>query len=89
MTNMLKKEVGVKWTVEAKRSFELVKHELTRVLVLISSDFSKQFLIFSFSSEQTVAAVLLQKNPEGQEQPIAFCSKALRDAPLKYNIMEK
>ena len=25
----------------------------------------------------------------GQEKPIAFFSKALRDAPLKYNIMEK
>ena len=25
----------------------------------------------------------------GQEQPIAFFSKALRDSPLKYNIMEK
>ena len=34
-------------------------------------------------------AVLLQKNPEGQEQPIAFFNKELRDAPLKYNIMEK
>ena len=31
----------------------------------------------------------MQKNPQGQEQPIAFFSKALRDAPLKYNIMEK
>ena len=36
-----------------------------------------------------MVAVLLQKNPEGMEQPIAFFSKALRDAPLKYNIMEK
>ena len=26
---------------------------------------------------------------KGQEQPIAFFSKALKDAPLKYNIMEK
>ena len=25
----------------------------------------------------------------GQEQPIAFFTKTLRDAPLKYNIMEK
>ena len=33
--------------------------------------------------------VLLQENPEGQEQPISFFSKAPRDAPLKYNIMEK
>ena len=33
--------------------------------------------------------MLLQKNAAEQEQPIAFFSKSLRDAPLKYNIMEK
>ena len=86
---MIKKEIGVKWTLEANKSFELVKHALTQAPVLISPDFTKEFLIFSFASEHTVVVVLLQKNPEGQEQPIAFFSKALRDAPLKYNIMEK
>ena len=30
-----------------------------------------------------------KKNEEGYEQPIAFFSKSLRDAELKYNIMEK
>ena len=78
---MLKK--GVKWTLEAKKSFELVKQELTKTPVLISPDFSKGFLIFSFASEHTVADVLLQKNLKGQEQEISFFSKALRDAPLK------
>ena len=82
---MLKKYVGVKWTLEAKKSFELVKLALTRAPVLISLDFSKDFLIFFFASEHNVTIVLLQKNPEGQEQPIAFFSKALMDAPLKYN----
>jgi hypothetical protein len=57
--------------------------------VLISPDYSKDFLIFSFASCDTVAAVLLQKNDQGQEQPIAFFSKALRDAELRYEIMEK
>ena len=89
ITNMLKKEQGVKWTSEAKTSFELVKQALTKTSVLISPDFSKDFYIFSFASEHTIAAVLLQNNPQGQEQPIEFFSKALRDAPLKYNIMEK
>ena len=70
-------------------SSDLVKLALTQAPVLISPDFSKDFLIFSFASEHTVAAVLLQKNLEGMEQPISFFSKALRDAPLKYNIMEK
>jgi hypothetical protein len=33
--------------------------------------------------------VLLQKNDEGQEQPIAFMSKALHSYELNYTIMEK
>ena len=89
ITNMLKKEQGIKWTLEAKTSFELVKQALTKTPVLINPNFSKYFYIFSFASEHTIAVVLLQKNPQGKEKPIAFFSKALRDAPLKYNIMEK
>ena len=50
ITNMLKKEQGVKWTLEAKTSFELVKQALTKTPVLISLDFSKDFYIFSFAS---------------------------------------
>jgi hypothetical protein len=57
--------------------------------VLISPDFTKYFIIFSFSSEHTIVAVLLQKNNEGHELPIALFSQALRDAALKYIIMEK
>jgi len=38
------------------------------------------FIIFSFASEHTIAIVLLQKNSDGHEKPIAFFSKALRDA---------
>ena len=50
ITNTLKKEQGVKWTLEAKKSFELVKQVLTKTPVLISPDFSKDFYIFSFAS---------------------------------------
>ena len=56
---MLKKGVGIKWTVEAKKYFESVKLALTQALVLISPDFSKHFLIFSFTSQHTVVAALL------------------------------
>ena len=86
---MLKKETGVKWTLQPKQSFELVKQALTQTPVLINPDFTKDFYIFSFSFEHTIVAVLLQKNTMGQEHPICFYSRALRDAPLKYNIMEK
>jgi len=86
---MLKKYLALKWTVEAKRSFEAIKEALTKTPVPISHDFQKDFIIFSFASEHTIATVLLQKNDQGYQQPIAFFSKSLRDYTLKYNIMEK
>ena len=89
ITSMLRKDSNIKWTLEAKQSFEDIKKAIPEAPVLISPDFSKDFFIFSFASEHTIAGVLLQKNQEGNEQPIAFYRKTLRDAPLKYDIMEK
>jgi hypothetical protein len=86
---MLKKNNEVKWMNEAKASFQRIKRVISEAPVLASLDYTKDFLIFSFASEHTIAAVLLQKNKEGFEQPIAFFSKSLRDAELKYDIMEK
>ena len=86
---MLKKDQEVRWTVEAKAAFEKIKVALTEAPVLVSPDFTKEFLTFSFASVDTIAAVLLQKNKEGLEQPISFFSKTLRDSELKYSILEK
>ena len=57
--------------------------------MLVSPYFTKDFLVFSYALEHTIAAVLLQKNNENMEQPIAFFIKMLRDGELKYDIMEK
>eukprot|EP00253_Pinus_taeda_P031145 PITA_31145 len=86
---MLKKDSKVKWTIETKQAFEEIKKSLTQTPVLTSPNFDKEFIIFSFASEHTIVVVLLQKDDQGCEKPIAFFSKALRDAPLKYQIMEK
>jgi hypothetical protein len=89
ITTMLRKGHEIKWTAEPRESFDQIKKALTEAPVLISPDYFKDFMIFSFASFDTVATVLLQKNDQGQEQPIAFFSKALRDAELRYEIMEK
>jgi hypothetical protein len=88
ITDMLKKDNEVKWTVEAKASFEPVKKAIGEVPVLASLDYTKEFLIFSFTSEHMVAAVLVERNHEGFEQPITFFRKSLRDAELRYDILE-
>eukprot|EP00253_Pinus_taeda_P010745 PITA_10745 len=89
LSNMLKKDAKVKWSLETKQAFESIKTALTQTPVLTSPQFDKDFIIFSFASEHTIAALHLQKDDQGNEKPIAFFSRALRDAPLKYQIMEK
>jgi ribonuclease HI len=89
ITGMLKKYSRVNWTIEAKASFERIKKVISEAPVLTSPDYLKDFLIFSFASQHTITVVLLQKDDEGFERPIAFFSKSLRDAELKYDIIEK
>jgi hypothetical protein len=89
ITTMLRKDSEIKRTAESRDYFDQIKKYLTEAPVLVSPDYSKDFLIFSFGSFDTTTTVLLQKNVEGLEQPIAFFSRALRDVELKYNIMEK
>jgi hypothetical protein len=50
ITNMLKKDHEVKWTVEAKEYFQQIKEALGESPVLINPNYDKDFLIFSFSS---------------------------------------
>jgi len=70
--DMLKNDSEVKWTTKAKVSFEHIKKVIGEAPVLASPDYTKEFLIFSFSSEHTITTVLLQKNDECFENPIAF-----------------
>jgi hypothetical protein len=89
ITAMLIKDSEVKWTKEAKCSFNAIKEAITTTPILINLDFAKVFYIFSFASRDTIAAVLLQKNVDDQEQSVSFFSKVLRDVEVKYELLEK
>ena len=86
---MLRKGNEVKWTAEPREYFAQIKRALTEAPMLISLDYSKPFLVFSFASFDIVAVVLLQKNVGGMEHPIHFFNREVRDTEIKYDIMEK
>ena len=89
VTSMLKKGAKVRWTETTRRSFDSIKKAIMEAPTLISPHYSKKFHIFSFSFEDTIVVVLLQQDEEHLEHPVAFFSKNLRDAELRYNIIEK
>ena len=74
LQKLLKKDAKFEWTNERREAFRCIKEAITKSPVLVSPDYSKDFMIFSFASNDTIAGVLLQKNNEGFEQPIAFMS---------------
>lgn len=71
ITNMLKKDSVVKWTEEAIKSFNLIKLALSSAPILISPDYSQDFILFSFVLDHIMAAVLMQKRDQ-LEKLIAF-----------------
>jgi hypothetical protein len=56
---MLKTNSEVKWKTEAKASFERIKKFIGEAPILASTDYMKEFLIFSFTYEHTIATILL------------------------------
>ena len=79
----------MKWRIYARRYFRDIKQAITEAPILVSPYFNKDFLIFSYASNHTIAGVLLQKNNLNVEKPISLFSKVLRDGVLKYHITEK
>ncbi|XP_059070385.1 uncharacterized protein LOC131860048 [Cryptomeria japonica] len=89
IVRLLKKDTKFYWDEEAAKAFGEIKKAIQEALVLKSPNYNKPFSLFSFASYHTVATTLLQKDVEGYEHPIAFHSKSLQAAELKYEIMEK
>jgi hypothetical protein len=86
---LLKKDVKFEWNDQRKKSFKEIKTSIYEAPILICSDYSKDFKIFSFSPEETIVGVLLQKNDQGQEHPISYMSRAFQNVELKYPMVEK
>lgn len=82
MKNMFKKDGEVKWMEEVVKSFNLVNLALSLAPILVSPDYTHGFILFSFALEHIMAIVLLQKRDD-HERPIAFFTRAIRDATLK------
>ena len=85
----MKKVVKFVWKVEGKKRFQDIKDAIAKAPVQVSQDYSKDFMVFSFASEDTIAYVVLQKNKDGNEQPIAFMSRLLQSSKLNYCTTEK
>jgi hypothetical protein len=77
MSVLLKKDVTFIWDDKAIKYFEDIKDAISQAPVLISLDYSKDFIIFSFASQDSIAGILMQKDSDDYEHLVDFMTKVL------------
>ena len=67
---MVKQSVQFKWTNVEKNTFSKIKTYITHAPSLKSMNFKKYFISYTFASDDSLRAVLMQKEDKGNEYPI-------------------
>jgi hypothetical protein len=83
------KDVEFKWDDEQKNSFNNIKTAISQDPVLQSPEFSKYCFLYTFTSDQSLVAVLTQKDDDNNEAPVSFMSTNLQGAELNYHAIDK
>lgn len=88
--DLLKKHAPnkVTWGSEQEEAFKTLKSHLTKDPILQLPDHSKPFILRTDASQAAVGAVLLQER-DGGVFPIAYHSRTLKGAELRYSTVEK
>ena len=77
LQQMVKQSVQFKWTDVEKNAFSKIKTSIAHAPSLKCPNFEKYFILYTFASDDSLAAVLMQKEDEGDEYPILVMSTGL------------
>ena len=77
LQKMVKQSVQFKWSDVEKNAFSKINASIAHAPSLKSPDYEKDFILYTFSSDDSLAVVLTQKEHGGDEFPISFMSTGL------------
>jgi hypothetical protein len=86
---MIKNNFAFKWEDKQREYFKNIKETIVQAPTLMSPDFEKEFILYTFASDCSYEGVLTQKNPEGFKVPIYFMTSRLQGVKLKYHDIDK
>ena len=86
---MVKQSLQFKWNDSKKNSFNKIKTSISHAPSLKIPNFEKYFTLYTFASDDSLAAVLTQKEDGGDEYPISFMSTGLQGDEMNYPTVDK
>ena len=88
LNELLKKDKKFSWTKECQISFDELKKRMTSAPILQYPDFTKQFVLYTDSSNFALGAYLTQ-DFEGILKPIAYASRTLNKSERNMSTVER
>lgn len=89
LTNLTKNSDKFVWTDEAQFEFDDLRFALNNAPCLALPDMSKEFVLYTDASKFAVGCVIAQLNEDNFPQPVAFASKKLNHAQVRYSTTER
>eukprot|EP00253_Pinus_taeda_P006896 PITA_06896 len=86
---MINKNSNFKWGQDKYEAFNLIKQAIVNAPSLATPNFPDPFILYTFASDRSYAAILTQANQEKEKAPIALFSSNLQGAELNYSDVEK
>ena len=75
---MIRNDTLFKWNTIENYDFNYIKKSIIEAPCLLSPNYDKEFVIYTFASEKYYASMLSQKNDQNIEVRICFKSSALQ-----------
>ena len=86
---MVKNSVHLKWNDVEKNAFSKIKTSVAHAPSLKIPNFEKDFILYTFASDDSLAAMVTQKEDVGDKYPVSFMSTGLQGTELNYPAVDK
>ena len=85
----MRKDATFEWDEACKNAFESIKRYLLNSLVLGVPMLGKPLMLYIAAQEQSLEALLAQKNEEAKEKPLYYLNRKLTGVKLRNSPIEK
>lgn len=89
LTHITRKDQAFTWGKEAQQAFDELKRRFTTQPILIMFNPEKPITVETDASDKALGACISQPGPQGKLQPVAYHSRKLSPAELRYDIHDK